>query len=246
MARQVEVMILVAALASALSVGKRLQNAAAQPPGTPQTLQDPIKQAAPPLELNNETILDGLGKLNQSTTGVGYAVEMPLGQTISAKAPALRRFQVVLAPNTLANVLDQLCQLDPTFSWQRVGSEINVFPRALENDKSYLFNRKLELLEIKDAPDAQAAVFQAVAQLPPPREQIAMMQTGASVNFSRTWNASFKDITIREAFDKIAQQIGSNYGWQFTGAADFRIVIFYARLGTMPTNNPGQPKPAGQ
>lgn len=245
MARQVEITILIGCLASTALMGTRLQTAA-QAPGTSQTFQDPMKQAAPSLELNKETILDGLGKLNQSTTGIGFAVEVPLGQTISAKAPALRTFQVVLAPNTLGNVLDQLCQLDPTFSWQQIGTEINVFPRALENDKTYLFNRKLDVLEFKDVPDAQAAVFQAVAELPPPKEQIAIMQTGASINFARPWTASFKDITIREAFDKIAQQIGSNYGWQFTGAADFRLVIFYARLGTMPTNNPGQPKPAGQ
>jgi hypothetical protein len=240
MARQVELMILIASLAATCLFGTRLQNAESRSP------QDLTKQAVPSLELNKETILDGLVKLNQSTAGVGFAIENPLGRTISADAPTLHTFQVRLAPNTLGNVLDQLCQLDPTFSWQQIGTEVNIFPRALENDKTYVFNRKLDVLEFKDVPDAQAAVFQAIAQLPPPKEQIAIMQAGASVNFARPWTASFKGITIREAFDKIAQQIGSNYGWELTGAADFRLVVFYARLGTMPTKNPGQPKPAGR
>ena len=241
MVRQVKILVLISCLAPTLLIGTRQHNAAAQSAPTSQTLQDPLKQAVPSLELNKETILDGLGKLNQSTTGVGFAVELPLGQTISAKAPELRRFEVVLAPTTLANLLDQLCQLDPTFSWQHFGTEINVFPRALENDKGYLFNRNLDALELKDVPDAQAAVFHAVAELPPPKEQIAVMKTGAAINFAVPWTASFKDITVREAFDKIAQQIGSNYGWQFTGAADFRIVTFYVRLGVM-SSSAGPPR----
>jgi hypothetical protein len=245
MVRQIELMLLIY-ISSTFLLGARQQNTVAQSAAASQTVQDPMKQAIPSVELNNETIIDGLGKINQSTSSVGFSVEFPLGQTISAKAPALRRFQVVLAPNTLASVLDQLCQLDPTFSWQQVGREINVFPRALKNDKTYLFNRKVDALQFENVPDAQAAVFQAVAELPPPKEQIAIMQTGAAINFARTWTASFKEVTIREAFDKIAQQIGSNYGWQFTGAADFRVVVFYARLGTMPTKNPGQPKPVAQ
>jgi len=245
MARQIEITILIGCLASTALIGARLQTAA-QAFKAPQTVQDPMTQAVPSLELNKQTILDGLGKLNQSTSGLGFAVELPLGQTISAKAPALRTFQVVLAPNTLGNALEQLCQLDPTFSWQQIGTEINVFPRGLANDKAYLFNRKLDILEFKNVPDARTAVFQTVAALPPPKEQIAIMQTGAAVNFARPWSASFKEITVREAFDKIAEQIGRNYGWQFTGAADFRLVVFYARLGTMPTDNPGHPKPSAQ
>src|SRR6266404_2322478 len=242
MARQVEWTLIgcLVCLALALPFGRRQRDPAA----TSQSPPNPLKQTAPSLELNNETILDGLGKLNRSTTGVGFAVELPLGQTISAKAPTLRKFQVVLASDTLANVLDQLCALDPTFSWHQIGTEINVFPRAVENDKTYLFNRRLDDLELKNVPDAQAAVFQAVAALPPPKEQIAIMQTDTAVNFAHPWTASFKEITVREAFDKIAEQIGRNYGWQFTGAADFRLVVFYARLGTMPTDNPGQPKPS--
>lgn len=189
-----------------------------------------MKQAVPSLDLNNETILDGLGKLNQSTTGVGFAVEFPLGQTISAKAPSLRTFQVVLAPNTLSNVLDQLRQLDSTFSWQQIGTEVNVFPRSVINDQTYVLNRKIEALDLGDAPDANTALFTAVSFLPGPREQIAIKQSGMSLSFSRPWTASFKNITVRELLDKIAEQMGRNYGWQFSGAADFRIVTFHYQL----------------
>lgn len=205
-----------------------------------------MEQAVLSLELNNETILDGVGKLNQSTAGVGFAVELPIGPTISAKAPELRRFQVVLAPTTLANILDQLCQLDPTFSWQQFGTDVNVFPRSVMNDPTYVLNRKIDVLNLTDTPDVNTALFTAVSFLPGPREQIAIMQSGMSLSFSRPWTASFKNITVRELLDKIAEQMGGNYGWQFGGAADFRIVTFHARLGIMPTNNPGQPKPTPQ
>jgi hypothetical protein len=243
MVRQAETLVLISCLASAVLIGTRLQNAAAQSNLTAQTLQDPLKQPVPSLELNNETILDGVAKLNQSTAGVGFAVELPLGRTISAKAPELRRFQVVLAPTTLADILDQFCQLDPTFSWQQFGTDVNVFPRSLMNDPTYVLNRKIEGFNLIDAPDANTALFTALSFLPGPREQIAILQSGMSLSFSRLWTASFKNITIRELLDKIAEQMGGNYGWQFGGAANFRMVTFHVRLGTMPTNNPGQPKP---
>jgi hypothetical protein len=83
-------------------------------------------------------------------------------------------------------------------------------------------------------PDAQTAVFDAVAQVTGAKQQIAVLQTGISVGFSHSWTASFKDIAVREAFDKIAQQLGPTYGWQFGGAADFRVITFHERLSVKP------------
>jgi hypothetical protein len=191
--------------------------------------EDPFRQAVPALQLKDQSIVDGVAQLGQ-IGDLAVAVEFPLGSTISAPAPPPTMVTGTVGPGTLASALDALCSLDQAFAWQRIGNTVHLFPRALEKDQSYLFNRKIETLTFQDVPGAQEAVFAAVAQLTGPKQQIAVLQTGISINFSHSWTASFKDVTVREAFDKIAQQLGPTYGWQFSGAADFRIITFHERL----------------
>ena len=201
----------------------------------PQTSPEPLRQSVPSFELVHEDITNGIAKLNQMTTSVAFAIEFPLGRTISASSPSLPTVVATVGPGTLGDALDRLCDLDRTFSWQRIGNTIHLLPRALENDPAYLLNRKIEDLEIKNAPDAQNALFQTIALLEGAKEQIAVMQTGMSLGFASPWTASLKDLTVREALDKIAQQLGRNYGWQFGGAADFRVVTFHERICPKPS-----------
>jgi hypothetical protein len=191
------------------------------------------------LQLENQTIVDGIAMLSQSKN-VAYSVELPLGRTIAESAPALRTVTSSIKPGTLTNVLDQLCALDSTFAWKRIANTVHLYPRSLETDQSYLFNKKISVLNLKDVPDAQDAVFKTVAQLEGPKEQIALMQSGVSIIFSHPWTASFNDITVREVFDKIAQQLGPTYGWQFGGASDFRVLTFHERLSVKPKAPPVQ------
>lgn len=205
--------------------------------GQAQTSPDPLRQSVPSFELVHEDITNGIAKLNLMTTGVAFAIEFPLGRSISTPTLPLVTLVATVGPGTLADALDRLCNLDPTFSWQRIGNTIHVFPRVRENDSTYLFNRRIPDLEFRNVPDAQQAVFQTVAQLTGAKEQVAIMQTGISAGFPRPWTASFKDITVREAIDKIAQQLGRNYGWQFGGAADFRVITFHERISPKPPPN---------
>jgi hypothetical protein len=188
-----------------------------------------LNQQTPPFQLASQTVIDGAAQLNESND-LAFAVELPFGKTISVPAPTIQTLIATVGPGTLGDALNRLCILDPTFSWQKIGNTIHLFPRSLMNDPTYLLNRKIEVLDLKDAPDANTALFAAVALLPGRREQIAIMQSGISLTFSHPWTASFKDITVRELLDKIAEQLGRNYGWQFGGGADFRIVTFHHRL----------------
>jgi hypothetical protein len=150
-----------------------------------------------------------------------------MAQTISASAPPLRTFDTWIAAGTLTGSLNSLCDLDPTFSWQGIGHTVNVFPRALAKDSSYLFNKEIDDLELKGVADAQEAVFAVVDQAPGQKQQIAVLQSGRSLRFAKPWTASFKNISVREAFDRIADQLGPTSGWQFEGATDFRVITFH-------------------
>jgi hypothetical protein len=94
-------------------------------------------------------------------------------------------------------------------------------------DSTYLLNKEIAVLELKGVTDAQEAVFTVANQAPGQKQQIALLQSGRSLKFAKPWTVSFKNITVREAFDRIAEQFGATSGWQFGGAADFRVITFH-------------------
>ena len=201
--------------------------------------QDPFAQQVPALELTDETITDGIAKLSQ-LTNIPYSIEFPLGTTISTSSPQLRRFTTRLGANRLSEMLNRLCELDTTFSWQRIGNSAHLLPRGLTSDDRYVLNRRLSILLFDNIKEADQAVMSTVSQLSGQREQVALMQSGLSLVFARPLSGTFRDITVREAFDIIAQQIGPTYGWQFGGANDFRVLTFHERLAVRPKTLPSK------
>jgi hypothetical protein len=197
--------------------------------------QDTFQERAGGLTLDRQTIIDALATPSQ-TTRPAYSIEFPLGKTIAEAAPPVKSIVGQVDSGAIPQVLDRLCELDRTFTWRRIGNTANIFPRVLESDANYLLNRGVAVLTFSDVPDAEKAVFEAVAQLPGSKEQIAVLQTGTSLTFAKLWAATFRNITIREIVDQIAQQLGPTYGWQFGGAADFRVITFHERLSAMPVH----------
>jgi hypothetical protein len=195
--------------------------------------EDGFQQRVGPLTLDGQTIGDALAGLSQDTS-IGFSVEFPLGKRFAEAGPPLRTIVAHVGPGSIHEILDRLCELDPTFTWKRMGNTANIFPTALESDPNYVLNRRVAVLTFKNVRDAQEAVFEAVDQLSGPKEQIAMLGTGTSATFARPWTATFRDVTIREVFDQIAQQLGPTFGWQFGGAADFRIITFHQRMTARP------------
>jgi hypothetical protein len=214
-------------LALSLFLPERAPSQSQPPP------QDLFQQQVGGLSLDGQTIVDAVAKLSQNRPPA-YSVEFELGKTISEGAPPVRSLVAEVAPGTISEVLDRLCTLDTTFTWKRVGNTANLFPRSLDGDPNYLLNRRAAVVTFTNVPDAEKAVFEAVGQLAGPKEQIAVLQTGVSLTFAKSWTATFRDITIREAFDQIAQQFGPSYGWQFGGAADFRVITFHQFLAAKP------------
>lgn len=195
--------------------------------------KDLLQERVAGFTLKDETIIDGIAKLSQ-ITNVSFSVEFELGSTISKPAPEVKKVETTLGEVSISEALDRLCAIDDTFTWIRIGNHVNLVPRRLLSNNSYFLNRKIKVLTFVKTPDAQKAVFQAVDQLPPPKEQVAMMESGTSLAFAEPWTATFKNITVREAIDKIAEQLGPTMGWQFGGGEDFRILTFHQRLAVKP------------
>lgn len=194
---------------------------------------DPFESHVPSITLKDQSILDAIAALGPNSN-IAFSIEFPLGTTISSDAPPLRKLDDTIAAGTVAEVLDRLCTIDPTFTWIKIGNTANILPRAKVEDPRYVLNRKIDHLNLSNVSNAWDAVLATVNHLPGTREQIAILQIGTGLNFPRSWSVTFTNVTLREAFDDIAQHLGPTYGWQFSGAEDFRIISFHQRLAPRP------------
>jgi hypothetical protein len=191
--------------------------------------QDLFQRPSGGVRLEGQSVLAGIATVTRSV-GLPLSVEYPLPEKISQPGPQLRTITATVGPGTVSQVLDALCNLDPTFAWLRTGNMVNVVARSLANDPRFFLNRKIDELTLENVRTASDAVFKTVAQLPGPLEQIAVHPIGMSLDFAKPWTVRLKDVTVREVLDQIAQQFGPSYGWQLYGAQNFRMITFHESL----------------
>jgi len=175
--------------------------------------------------LQNGTILDGIAELTRTVSEATFSFEVELGDTLPESHTPIGRFSLDLRDQTVSQILNELCRADQRYKWSRDGWMINVFPA--KTTPSYLLNRNLERLSFTKVTNAQDAVFITVKQLPAPFEQIAVVQPGGNISYSQPWTSTFDHLTVRQAFNRVAEHVAPRTGWIFGGRNGFRTVMFY-------------------
>jgi hypothetical protein len=178
-------------------------------------------------EMRNGTLFGGVARLSAEPTQLSFAFEYILMSHLHDAPTPEVSFSIHLDNTTIREVLTTLCRADSRYTWTRDGTTVNVYPKETVGDGSYLMNRRLPSLELKGVPAAQDAMFVAVAQLPPPFEQIAFAQAGGDTSFPTPWRATFKNLTLRQALNLIARNIAPRGGWVLSGSREFRTVGFH-------------------
>jgi hypothetical protein len=194
---------------------------------------DPFAQQVEIMTLQDETIFDALAKLDQSY-GLSISIE---GILPASGVVANPKFTARTTNRPIADTISWLCSLDPRYTWLRDGNTANIFPSQFKNDKSYLFNRTLPVLEFKDIRQSSDAALVAVHQLGDPSEHLFIMGIGGTQDFAAPWTATFHDITVRQALNQIALKLGPTYGWQIGGHSGTRLILFHYKLGAQPGYN---------
>jgi hypothetical protein len=199
------------------------------PPQETPTLPglDPLAQKVGVFVLKDETLGEALGRLNQSLD-VSISIEGVLPDEGTISNPKLT--SSIENANAI-EVLNWLCALDPRYTWARDDNSVNLIPRNRLNDPKYFFNRVLPELRLEQVHRVDDAVFAIVHQLGDQNENLFFMGIGGTQSFAEPWTASFKDITVRQALNRIAHQIGPTYGWQIGGTTKGRLIIFHYKLG---------------
>lgn len=52
----------------------------------------------------------------------------------------------------------------------------------------------------------------------------------AAPDFAKPWTIELSNISVRQALNRIAQEIGIGYGWLASGNSEVRIFSFHERL----------------
>lgn len=180
-------------------------------------------------DLRDSTIFDGVARLSAEPTQFAFAFEYILKTRFTDPPIPDVRFTLHLENRTVRDILEALCGYDNRYTWSLDDKTINVYPKSIVGDDSYLMNRRLPNLALRNVVNAESAMFSSVSQLPSPFEQIAFAQAGGTTGYATAWNSTFQNITMRQAMNRIASNLGPHGGWVLSGSNDFRTIGFHNR-----------------
>jgi hypothetical protein len=184
-----------------------------------------LELRVPHFELANQSLFDGLSRLSGEPIALHLGFEEVLKQRDSDAAEREPRFSMKLENVSVRDILDGLCNRDARYKWSLDGSTINVYPRAVESDPSYLLNLRVASVDLKNVTDSYAALTPIARRLP--TEQIGYRHLGAGVQYSSPWSVSFENLTVRQLVNRITAHLGPQGGWIFSGSKENRWFTFH-------------------
>jgi hypothetical protein len=190
-----------------------------------------LSTTVPDFFLSSQTIFDGVSELNSESLPLVFGFEAVLKEKFDGPSIPDQFINLSLKDATVKEILDALCKADPRYTWSLDGSTVNVYPRETAQDPSYLLNRRLEKLDIKNITDIDEGLLAIAHQLPPPQEQLAHAQMGGDAAYpSEPWSTTFEKLTVRQAVNRLSGHMGGHSAWLFYGSREFRAFSFF-RLG---------------
>jgi hypothetical protein len=200
-----------------------------------------LNTKVPEFNLNEETIEVGLKRLASGSAAFAMGFEHEL-KSKQMDPPILGpRLTLHLRTTTVREALDSMCRADSTYTWSTDDTLINVYPIKTVNDASYLLNRRLMRLDLKELTDIQQGLLAIVNQLPPPKEQVAVAQIGGDDSYPpEPWTASYEELTVRQAINRLVRHMGKRGSWAWLR----RFPRFCLQQSEVPCQNPLEQKTA--
>jgi hypothetical protein len=176
--------------------------------------------------LIDSTLIDGLSKLSlEPIAGLHLGIEAIIRDKFSEPPDRSIRFSLNLVDTSVRNIVETLCQFDSRYTWSIDGPSINVYPRETIGNSSYLLNRELESITLKEITDPYEALTPLSKLLPGEQIGYAGVQIGGS--YTEPWSAVFHGVTVRQLMNRISEHIGRRGGWIWTGSKDQRFFFCF-------------------
>jgi hypothetical protein len=189
--------------------------------------------------LDDKPILTAVKTLDRESLGIDFGFEEVLTRKVSdPEVPPVKVTLRLENPST-REILDALCAADPRYTWSIDGLTVNVFPISTVNDSKYLLNRKLARFHFTRIAEIDLGLLAIAQQLPGPMEEIAHAQVGGDASYPpEPWTATFENLTVRQAVNRLVEHMGKSSSWIFGGSDEFRWFAFY-RGGFHPPQEEG-------
>jgi hypothetical protein len=181
-------------------------------------------------DVRDATLIDALSNLsNQPIAGLHLGIEEIIRSQFSEPTDRTVRFSVSLQDVTVRDIMDALGKSDRRYTWSVDGSSVNVYPRAIVGNSTYLLNRELDSIAFSKI-DGPSDALTALAKLLP-GEQLGYAGIGAGVNndYAKPWTATLDKLTVRQLMNRLSEHNGSRGGWIWSGATGQRFFAYFER-----------------
>ena len=179
-------------------------------------------------ELTDVTLIDALSKLShEPIAGLHLGIEEIIKDNSSEPTDRSIRFSLNLHDVTVRDIIDTLCNSDARYTWSVDGSSVNVYPRETVGTSSYLLNRELHSIALKNINGPSDALTSLMKLLP--GEQLGYAGIGVNNAYPEPWNAVFDNLTVRQLMNRLSEHNGSRGGWIWSGSRGQRFFAYFER-----------------
>jgi hypothetical protein len=188
--------------------------------GTP-----PLDQKVAEFELKDSTLKDGIAELSSKPIGgLHLGIEEILREKMSDPEDRSVQSSMHLENETVRKILDALCRFDSRYTWSTDGSSINIYPRAIVGNRSYLLNLQLQQITLTDISYPDEVFLPLHREFP--KEHLGYIQTGGDTSYLQPWTVILEHLTVRELINRVAEHLGPRSSWIFHGSKDERFFTF--------------------
>lgn len=192
-------------------------------PSTP-ALSNKVTQ----FDLTDATLIDALSKLSfEPIAGLHLGIEEIIRDKSSEPTDRSVRFSLSLHDVTVRDLIDTLCKSDPRYIWSTDGSSINIYPRETVGNSSYLLNRELDSIALKNINGPSDALTLLMKLLP--GEQLGYAGIGVNNPYAEPWSAVFNHLTLRQLMNRLSEHSGPRGGWIWSGSNGQRFFAHFER-----------------
>ena len=179
-------------------------------------------------DVTDTTIIDAQSKLShEPIAGLHLGIEEIIRDTASVPTDRNVRFSLSLHDATVRDIIEALCKSDRHYMWSVDGSTVNVYPREIVGKSSYLLNREIGTIALKNINGPTVALTSLMKLLPP--EQLGYAGIGVNNDYPEPWSAVFSKLTVRQLMNRLSEHDGPRGGWIWSGSRGQRFFAYFER-----------------
>jgi hypothetical protein len=193
----------------------------------PGTVISPLEARVAHFDVADAIVRDAISELSlKEVDGLHLGFEEVIRENIQDDPRALSvNFSLHLENSSVRQILDAICEADRRYTWSEDVNSVNIYPRTVKNDGSYLLDLRIDRIALTGAPDPDQALTPLSRLFP--QQQVGYFGGGGEIAYAEPWSAALEHLTVRQFINRIAEQMGSRTSWIWQGGKKERMFTFF-------------------